>query len=188
MLMNPGSRRADLTILAQSGSSQKVVSGVGGVSLASQSVRALDVDASGAGIVVRSTNGVPVVAARRVLGVRGDVATLGGATQGHRVWMVLPTSPPSGGHTSLILENPGGSVSSVTLRLLGKTGEVSSVSIGTLQVQPARTIVVDLFAQTGSKPITVIVTATNGTVVAAGASYARRGGYASTQGEPVPSG
>jgi len=44
-LMNPGSRRADLTILAQSGTSQRVLSGVGGVSLPGQSIRALALDA-----------------------------------------------------------------------------------------------------------------------------------------------
>jgi len=188
-LMNPGSRRADVTILAQSGSVQRVLSGVGGVSLAAQSIRALDLDATGAGLVVRSTNGVPVVAARRVVGERGDVATIDGSPQDHRTWMVLPTSPPTGGHTYLILENPGTTSASVTVRLLGKGGEVSSPSLGVLVVPAARTIVVDLFGQVRLKPITVIVSASTGTVVAASASYAAGGGgYASTLGLPVPAG
>jgi hypothetical protein len=86
-----------------------------------------------------------------------------------------------------VIENSGPTDARVTLTLIGRGGEVSAPSIDRLTVGSDRMAVLDLSTAVGHRPITVLVTAAGGTVVAGSASYSLGGnGYASTLGEAVP--
>ena len=113
---------------------------------------------------------------------------MGGATAGAARWLVLPGLPPSGGRGLLLLENPGRTAVRVSLGFIGRTGPPKVAPAGRLTVPAGRMVVVDLSAAAGAKPITVVVAARGGTIVAASASYSRGGGYGATLGEPVVSG
>jgi hypothetical protein len=187
-LVNPGSRRADLEIIAQGDSSQKVLSGVGAISLGPGAVRLVELgDLTDAGVVIRSTNHVPIVATRRAAGERGDVATGGGAPEAAARWIVLPSLTPAGGRILLLLENPGRTDADVGLVFLGRGGGIEAPAVDRLTVKSNRMVVVDLSSALGARPITVVVTAGGGTIVAGTASYSLGGdGYASTLGEVIP--
>jgi len=186
-VVNASSRRADLEVVAQGASSQKALPGVSNVSVGAGSVRAIDVEPSSVGLVLRSTNGVPVVAARRLTGTGGDVATEAGANRAGTGWMILPSESPSGGKSFLVLENPGDRTAHVALRFLGRSGPIQARGVDRVDVPAGRTIVVDLSVSTGKKPISVVVTAAGESVVAASASYPGGGaGYTATLGEPIP--
>ncbi len=188
-IFNPTNRRSDLSIVVQGDSRQRLVSGVEGLSIGAGQVSSLDPGASaGLGVVVESTNQVPVVAARREVGEQGDLASMGGAAGGAAGWLVMPGLPPSGGRGLLLLENPGRTAVRVSLGFIGRTGPPRVAPAGSLTVPAGRMVVVDLSASTGSKPITVVVAARGGTIVAASASYSRGGGYGATLGEPMVSG
>jgi hypothetical protein len=187
-LMNPGGRRADLEILAQGQAAQRALSGVGDLSLAPGQVRLLDLSSTtDSGIVVRSTNHVPVVATRRLASDRGDLATAPGAATAASRWVVLPGTAPNGGRVLLVIENPGATAADVTLVLIARDGPVAAPAIDRLTVGPARTVAVDLSEATGPRPISIVVTARGGTVVAGAASYPAGGdGFGVTLGEPMP--
>lgn len=189
-LLNPTDRRADLEIVAEGTASQEVLSGIGDVSLGPQTVRRFDLEStSGVGVVVRSTNDIPVVAARQTSGHAGDLATESGAFVVAARWLVMPAVPGSGGSSLLAVQNPGGEDVNVALRLIGKAGPVDAPAIDRLTVPAGRTAIVHLSAAIGRKPISVVVTASGGTVVAGSASYSLGGGaYSATIGEPIPGG
>jgi hypothetical protein len=188
-IFNPTTRRADLSIVVQGDSRQRLVSGVNGVSFGPGEVSSFDPAASaGLGVVVESTNQVPVVVARLEVGGQGDLASLGGATAGAARWLVMPGLPPSGGRGFLVLENPGRTAVRVSLAYIGRTGPPRAAPNGSVTVPAGRMVVFDLSADTGGKPITVVVAARGGTIVAASASYSRGGGYGATLGEPMVSG
>lgn len=188
-IFNPTTRRADLSIVVQGDSRQRLVSGVEGLSIGPGEASSFDPGASaGLGVVVESTNQVPIVVARREVGEQGDPASMGGATGGAGRWLVMPGLPPSGGRGLLLLENPGRTAVHVSLGFIGRTGPPRVASVGSLTVPAGRMVVVDLSAATGAKPITVVVATRGGTIVAASASYSRGGGYGATLGEPMVSG
>jgi hypothetical protein len=115
------------------------------------------------------------------------VATGAGAPEAAARWIVLPSLSPAGGRILLMLENPGRADADVGLLLLGRGGVIAAPGIDRLTVKANRMVVVDLSAAVGERPITVVVTAGGGTIVAGTASYSLGGdGYASTLGEVIP--
>jgi hypothetical protein len=184
VLMNPGLARVDLSILALGTRSQQVASGPNGVSVASNAVATSSVDLPGApGIALQSMNGQPMVAAVRVEGPSGDADTVGLATAPARRWLVLPSVPPAGGLTFVILQNVGESTAQVSFTLLGPDGAVAPALPG-VSVPPGRTIRVPVRSAGGA--VTVLAEAALGTIVAGSASSSSDGsGFAATLGLPV---
>ena len=151
----------------------KLLSAAGGLALGPEGVRAVPVPQGTLGVVVRSTNGAPVVAAMRA-DSGADMATVYGAVAPSSRWLVLPAVGPSGGRSAIVLVNPGSSTERVTLRLLGRNGPVADGGDRTVEIPAGRTIVVKV---SGKAPISVVVTAAGGTVVAA-----------AMLGQPMPGG
>ncbi len=181
-LLNAKGRRSDVTIIAQSPASQRVLSGVDGLSLSKGEAAAFPAPEDGAdGIVIESTNKQPVAAERRLVGTDGEPALIGAGSPATR-WLVIPTLPPTGGEASIVVQNPAREPAEVELRLLGSSGSVFAAN-RTLTVSAGRVVRVDLTQMAGTEPVSALITATTGTVVVGGASYASNGsGYAATLG------
>jgi hypothetical protein len=189
-LLNPGDRRADIEVVAQSASSQELVTGPDTVSLGPGQIKSFGLgDLADAGVVVRATNGVEFVATRRSDGESADAATAGGEADPARAWVVLPATGPSGGGQLLVLQNPSRSPASLVLSYIGPDGRVAQPASDPLVVPGGRVRTVDLSIVAEGAPVSVVVTATDGTIVAGCSSYSADGdGYASTLGVPIPSG
>jgi hypothetical protein len=187
-LFNPTSRRADLAVSTAVGSSQQVGPGLARVSLPPGGVRVFDVrDSAATGLVVDSTNGVPVVVARRVAGDQGDPATIEGAAAGASAWVVPSIVPPAGGRCLVTIQNAGKTDAVVSLRFIGRGGPLAPGSEESFTLATGRSAVIDLSVAIGTKPVAVLVTARGGTVVAASASYSPGGaGFAATLAEAIP--
>jgi hypothetical protein len=139
-------------------------------------------------VVVQSSNQVPVVAVRRTDGESGDSAILGGEADAARAWVVLPAVAPAGGNQLLLLQNAGRVDASVSLILIGRSGPIDNPSTDSMVVPSGRLVTVDLSSVSAGSPVSVLVTASQGTIVAGCASYSLDGkGYAATLGVPVPS-
>jgi hypothetical protein len=187
ILFDPGKDRADLTVTSSGKTGARVVSGSEPVSLAPAEVKTVAFpDFPGAGTVVQSDNRQPVVAAVRVRGPSGDLATVSGSASGSRAWLVLPSMPPEGGKAFLILQNPGRVSLRLSVQLIGRGGPVDSSRLSAVLLPPGRTLSLTLPGGARGAPVAALVRAESGTFVAAGASYGRNGGgYALTLGLPM---
>ncbi len=184
ILANPGTTRADLSVIGSGRTGQRVVSGPDGISLAAGEVRTIDVKGLTLGAVVQSDNRQPICAVLRVAGPRGDEATVTGTPGAARAWLVLPALTPKGGRSLLVLQNPGRSGLRLAIQLLGPSGAVPAPRLSAISLPPGRTIsvAIPVFA---SRPLTVVVRAQGGTVVAGTASYPAGGGYAAMLALPM---
>jgi Family of unknown function (DUF5719) len=190
-LMQPQSRPAHLTVLGQGLNEDRLLTeGPGTLALEPEQVRAFGVeDTSAVGLVVEVEPGARVAAQRHVVGAGGDPALIGGSLLSRSRWVVLPTLPPTGGRTTLVLENPGQDQAMITLELIGPEGTIPAGVFEHLTVSPGRSLTVDLSRIVGDQPVSALLTATEGTVVAGGASYASDdAGYAATLGVPARQG
>jgi hypothetical protein len=188
LLVNPMASPADLLVVGEGAMAQRRIAGPGGVSVAPHGVRTLVVDGlPDAGVVVHGTEGAAVVAAMRLSGEEGgDSATITGEWRAGPSWLVMPTLPPAGGRAFLVLENPGRVIARVTVRLLGEDGLLTAAGLQSLPIGAGRTIQIPLPASGDAAPLSAVVTAEEGTLVAAGASYSQGGaGYATTLGLPM---
>lgn len=187
LLVNPGTDPVDLLVVSEGATAHRPVAGPGGMTLGPEAVRTMEVGVlPDAGIVVRGTDDSAVVAAMRLVGDGGDAATIAGAARPERSWLVLPSLPPGGGRAFVVLENEGPTEARVTIRLLGPNGPVSAAGLQSFQVAPGRTVRVPLPPTVEATPLSAVVVAAEGTVVAAGASYSRGDrGYAATLGLPI---
>jgi len=183
ILANPGANRADLSVIGSGRTGQRVVSGPAGISLAPGEVRTMDLDGLTGAAVVQSDNRQPALAALRVAGPRGDQATVTGTPTPEPTWLVLPALTPKGGRSFLVLQNPGRSRLRITVQLLGPSGIVPAPRLSSISLPPGRTISVALPASSG--PVTALVRAQGGTLVAGAASYPAGGGYAAMLGQPM---
>ena len=184
-ILNPGTGRADLSVVAQGGTRQNLLSGNQGISMGPQAVRTFSVMlATTAGTVVQSTNGAKLAVARRVSGPNGDSAAIDAPAQPLRQWLVMATSPPDGGTSYLVLQNPGQVDTLATVRLIGSNGDVGSPFTVTV---PSGTMVgLGLLDRVGNDPVSALVSAQRATLVASGASVSRDGaGFAATMGLPL---
>jgi hypothetical protein len=186
-LVDPGERGAGLSVVGQSSSGQKLVSGENGIQIAGTQVRTQDLTLpQNNGLVTESMNHVGFVVTRRLTGSRGDQATIDGAARGSARWLVVPSLPPSGGLGLLILENAGRIDAKVSVRLIGANGPVAAPLLAQVSVSAGRMLVVGLQGVAGRAPVSAIVVASTGTLVAASASYSLDGlGYAATLGMPM---
>ena len=184
ILANPGATRADLSVIGSGRTGQRVVSGPDGISLAAGEVRTIDLKGLTLGAVVQSDNHQPVCVVLRVAGPRGDEATVTGTPAASRAWLVLPALTPKGGRSLLVLQNPGRSGLRLAVQLLGPSGVVPAPRLSAISLPPGRTISV-VIPVSASRPLTAVVRAQGGTVVAGAASYPAGGGYAAMLALPM---
>jgi hypothetical protein len=190
-LMQPQNRPGHLTVVGQGLNEDRLLTdGPGTLSLEPEQVRAFGVqDSSAVGVVVEVEPGAQVAAQRHVVGESGDPALIGGSLLSRSRWVVSPTLPPTGGRTTLVLENPGQDQAMITLELIGPEGTIPAGVFQHLTVSPGRSLTVDLGRIVGDQPVSALLTATEGTVVAGAASNASdEGGYAATLGVPARQG
>jgi len=185
VIFNPGKSRADLSVIGQGTSSQRVASGPNGFSVPGGAVQTFSISGfASAGMLVESTNRLPVAVALRMNGLGSDQATMSGTPSALQRWLVLPTAPPTGGRTLLLLENPGGSAVRVSVALLGPDGSIAARGLAAISVPAGRTVQVVLPSVKTTSPAAVVV-ATGGGVVAGSASLSGGGsGFAATMGLP----
>jgi uncharacterized protein DUF5719 len=185
VVLNDGGTRADLSVVAQGASSQRVVSGPEGLSVGPDEVRTFESGGPrNAGLLVEATSDRPVVASLRLTGPLGDSAGLNGASAAAARWLVMPALPPSGGKAYVMIQNPGSRPVQVSFRLIGMKGGVVA-SISPRVIPAARTIRVALPSSDG-RPVAALVTGRGGTIVAATASYSSgQAAYAATLGLPM---
>ena len=100
-----------------------------------------------------------------------DAAGTAGAPAGSRSWVALPATPPAGGRSLLILENPTAADVTASVRLLTADGPAD---LGEVRIPSGRSAVVDLTAELGEGPVAAAVTA-DGPMVAAQAAQAPQG-------------
>jgi hypothetical protein len=185
VVLNTGDSRADLSAVAEGPSAQRLVSGrPEGLTVGPGEVKTFSPERmKDAGLLVDSTNGRPILVAVRLTGPRGDSAIVSGTSTTARRWLVLPTLPPVEGRSIVLVQNPGRSRVEVSFRLIASEG--SAASIRSRSIPPGRTIKVVLPNRAG-RPVSAVVTARGGTIVAAIASYfSNRVGYAATLGLPM---
>jgi hypothetical protein len=187
ILFNPQTDPADVSVLSSGRTGQRVVSGATSVSLGPDQVRTLVFsNFPGSSAVVRSDNKQPVVAAMRVSGPQGDPATVVGATDAARSWLVLPSTPPTGGKAFLVIQNPGRAGLKLSVALIGPDGPIVSSRFSAVLVRPGETTSLALAGLAKGGPVSAVIRGEGGTFVAAMASYGRGGvGYAVTLGLPM---
>jgi hypothetical protein len=187
-LMQPQNRPADLTVVGQGPTQERVLTGgPGTLVLEPRQVRAFRVqDSSVAGLVVEVGPNALVAAQRRVTGEGGDPALIGGSLLSRGRWLVLPPLPPNGGQTTIVVQNPGRVGAVIGLRLFGSEGAIPAGIFDQLTLSPGRSITLDLSRIVGDQSVSALLTATEGTIVVGGASYAsNEAGYAATLGLPA---
>lgn len=143
----------------------------------------LEVDARGAGLVVAAEGRAPLLAGRRLAGAE-DLASVSGVSGGRPMWVALPASGPEGGEATLIVENPGDQVARVRISLLTATGAAQAPEIASLALPPGSLRAVDLASLLGEEPVSALVVAETGNVVA-GQAAAGPKGYAVALGVPL---
>jgi hypothetical protein len=188
--LNPGLRAASMTVISQTARKQEIVPELSEVALAAEAVHTFVLpDLGSAGLVVESLNDVPVAAVARLEGPGGDLATMNGAGRAYRRWLVMPSLSPAagGGSTSMVvLENPGLAPARAVIRLIGRRGVVAGPDPSALTIPSGRTVLVKLPSGPQGAPLSAVVEATDGTIVAGSASYSDDGaGYSVTLGLPI---
>jgi uncharacterized protein DUF5719 len=186
-LVNPGTIRAGLSVAAEESGSEQELFERPPLRVPSGGVLAEDLGkVKGAGLVVEVTNGRKIAASVVAEGTGKDSATIGGVHRTDNKWMVLPGTPPEGGKEFLILQNPSRMEGSVRLSFLGPEGPFLASGMDSVRVPAGRTVQVEVPAGPSGKPLTVLVDAGRGTVVAAEASHTKSDvGYAVALGVPM---
>jgi hypothetical protein len=184
-VLNPGTGRTDISVVGQSGTKQNLLSGNQGVSVNPLAFRTFAVTlASTVGTVVQSTNGAGLAVGRRVNGPHGDSAMIEAAAAPLRQWLVMPTSPPAGGTSYLVLQNPGRQDTQATVRLIGAKGDVGTPF--TVEVPSGTMVELGLLDRVGRNPVSALISTQRATLVASGASVSTDGaGFAATLGLPL---
>ncbi len=184
VVLNNGGSRADLTAVAEAATGQRLVSGPEGFTVGPGEAKTFEPErVKDSGLLVAASNDRPVLAALRVNGSAGDSATLTGSPSTSAKWLVLPALPPSGGRSFLLVQNPGREQVEVTFQVIGSSSSAAPLRPRT--ILSGRTIRISLPSEAG-RPISIVVRAKGGTIVAATASYSQdRRGYAATLGLPM---
>jgi hypothetical protein len=190
-LMQAQNRGVDLTVLAQGPTEERVLTeGPGALPLGPHQVLAYGVeDPSALGLVVEAASRGQVAAQRRVTGEGGDPALIGGSPVSRPRWLLLPSLPPKGGRTTMVVENPGRATAAIRLQLFGSDGPVPAGIFERFTVSPGRSLTLDLGRVVGNEPVSALLTTTEGTIVVGEASYGSNdAGYAATLGLPARQG
>lgn len=187
LLVNPASLRAVLSVVAEEKASEQPLFEGKRLRIPPGGVAGEDLGAvENAALVLESTNGREVATGVVVEGEDGDSAAVDGVLRAEDAWLVLPGTPPEGGKQLLILQNPARTEASVRLSFIGPDGPIFRPGIGSAQVPGGRTVEIELPVGPDGKPVTAVVKAENGTVIAAQTSYsADDTGYASSMGVPM---
>jgi hypothetical protein len=86
----------------------------------------------------------------------------------------------------LILQNPARTAASVRVSFIGPDGPFNGARVGSVRVPGGRTVEIEIPTGPEGNPLTAVVKAARGTVVAAQASYSGDdSGYASSVGLPM---
>ncbi len=187
LLVNPGSLRAVLSVIAEERASEQPLFEGKRLRVQPGGVAGEDLGAvENASLVLESTNGRQVATGVVVEAEEKDSAAVGGVLRAEDAWLVLPGTPPDGGRQLLILQNPARTAASVRLSFIGPDGPFRGAETGSVQVPGGRTVETEIPAGPEGKPLTVVVRAERGTVVAAQTSYSGDDtGYASSVGLPM---
>lgn len=124
-----------------------------------------EVAAPDAGVVVVGEGERGFVAQRR-MHREGEEASTGGVVEGAERWVAHPVVPPAGGASSLLLQNPGDVPAEVALRLLTSEGPAEAPSIARVVLPAGHQRVIPLADLVGEEPVSVLVEAATGRVVA----------------------
>ncbi len=184
VVADPLEQSAAFSVRQQGLEEQRPVDDLTEASLRGLSVQTFEVatDPGPSGIVVDANADVPVVAARRTDGHRGDVGAVSGASSVAAAWVVPPTVPPTGGgQQRLLLENPGLQDITVSVRVFGDADQ----DLGTVEVPAGRTVAVGLDESSDGAPAWAYVESQDGTFVAGSASLSLEGAYALSIGLPL---
>jgi uncharacterized protein DUF5719 len=185
VVLNDGGSRADLSVVADGPAGQRLLSGPEGLSVGPDEVKTFEPGrVKDAGLLVEAANGRAVLTALRLTGPGGDSAIINGVSDTAGRWLVMPALPPSGGRGFLVLQNPGRRPVQVSFRLIGTEGPAPA-SIPSRVIPAGRTIRLAL-PSPGRRPLSAVVSAEGGTIVASAASYSSgRTAYAATLGLPM---
>lgn len=156
---------------------------VGEASVEGGKARTVRLEALDAGLVVTAEGREPLLAGRRLAGAQ-DLASVSGATGGSGAWLALPASAPEGGEATLFVENPGDEVARVRISLLTETGPAEAPGIAAVSLRPGSMRTIDLAGLLGAEPVTAVVVAESGAVVA-GQAAVGPDGYAVALGAPI---
>ncbi len=163
------------------------LSGVAQDPQTSQSYAVATSGASGLRLAAQVGSTGTFVSAVASMGQGSDFAATGGAPPAAK-WVVLPTVAGDPSKPGLVITNPGTSPASVTLHALSASGPTDV----TLPISAGSSVSVPVGFLTAAGDVGILVTATTGQVVAAGASESlgTKGvaGYAIAVGVPVPLG
>ena len=162
--------------------------GLSGVAQGAQTTQSYTVATSGASalrILEQPSAGGSFVAAVYSTGEGSDVAATAGAPAGSK-WVVLPTVAGDPASPGLVITNPGSSAATVSLHVLSAAGP----SDVTLDVPAGSSVAAPPAFLAADQTAGILVTATTGEVVVAGASESLGmqgvAGYAIAVGVPVP--
>ncbi|HEX2090177.1 MAG TPA: DUF5719 family protein [Actinomycetota bacterium] len=187
LLVNPASLRAVLSGVAEEKASEQPLFEGKRLRLPPGAVAGEDLGAiDKAALVLESTNGREVATGVVVEAEKGDSAAIGGVLRPEEGWLVLPGTPPEGGRQLLILQNPARTEASVRVSFIGPDGPFVGREVGSVRVPGGRTVEMEIPAGPEGNPLTAVVEAERGTVVAAQTSYSGDDlGYASSVGLPM---
>lgn len=178
--LNPGARPAPFRARVQGEVAQSEV--LGEAALGAGLSKAFAVEAPGAGLIVEAAGPQPLVAVRRLARAERSAAT-GGARGGAASWLALPAASPEGAASVLVLQNPGSGVADVRISFLTGEGAAQAPGVAEVALAPGRTRLIPLPELFGQQPVTAVVRAERGEVVAAQAAFSPRG-YALAVGVP----
>ena len=188
---NPGSVRADLSVVSQGPAGQLVGSGTEGLSVPPGGVQSFALRAlPDAGMTVQSTNGRPVVVALRAERTTGGPTIAGavpasGAAAGGQGWLVVPGVLTGSGSAYLVMEDPGTVDAEVQVSWIGPGGPIAAFQ-GPFTVPAGRTLQVPI-PRVGTRLGSAWITVTKGEVIpAAWSSPAQGSGFAIVLGLPTP--
>jgi hypothetical protein len=197
ILVNPGDREALVEITFPTDSDQVAPQDLS--ELPVEGGRQVTVDVSDHlprgtkhGVVVTSSNSVPLVVERRITapveGGRG-IDMVFGVPRASQRW-VVPVGSDVGGFSSLAITNPGGGEATVRVSLISDDGPARPPELAALTVEAGRRETVDLTNLLRREMATAVVEATNGAIAVEsqavlGDPYSD---FAFTAGEPVAAG
>jgi hypothetical protein len=190
VVVAPGQSDVRFAATLISGRPPQPAGGLGAATQSGRSAKSYPVITNGPSSVdLLTQDGAPVAAALRSRGAI-DTAATGGTFGPATAWVVLPTVVGGAAHAGLVLVNPGSGTVQVSLHLLGAPGDQLPPDL-TMTVAPHSATLVPSNFLLALPRAAVVVRATNGEVVALGASTSlgRRGtdGYALALGVPIPS-
>jgi hypothetical protein len=182
-ILNPGTRRAVMTVVAEGPSGPSAVAGASGSVVGPGSARTFDVgDQTDAGIHADAGGGATVVMLH-LSGPNGGEAAIGGWSEVVDRWAVPPTLPSTGGTAHLVLQNPGATPATARITWISPSGRVGG-GPSVAHVGANRTVTVDM--PKADVPLFALVTVLSGSVVPGETSMSVAGtAFAGTTGVPI---